>query len=49
MTDAVDDDVLALNKCIYDLVQAARQYHKRDLEVLCKIGFNGGDVDTCLL
>ncbi len=45
ITDAEEDDVLALNKCIYGLVQAARQYHKKAVEVLPKIGFNGGEVD----
>ena len=48
MTDAKDDDILALNEFIYGLVQAARQYHKKAIEILHKIGFNGGDVDLCL-
>ncbi len=43
-----ENDVLALNKCIYVLVQAARLYHKKAIEVLCKIGFNGRQVDLCL-
>ncbi len=29
MTDAKENDVLALNECIYSLVKAARQYHKK--------------------
>ncbi len=48
MTDAEEDDVLALNKCLYSLVKAARQYYKKAVEVLCKISFNGGEVDQCL-
>ncbi len=48
MTDAKVDDVLALNKCIYGLVQASRQYYKKAIEGLHKIGFNGGDIDPCL-
>ncbi len=48
MTNAEEDDALELNKCIYGLVQAARQYHKKAVEVLQKIGFNGGQVDPCL-
>ncbi len=28
--------------------QATRQYHKKAVEVLLKIGFNGGEVDPCL-
>ncbi len=47
MTDAEEDDVLALNKSIYDLVQAARQYHKTAVK-FCVIGFNGGEVDPYL-
>ncbi len=48
MTDAEEDDVLALIECIYGLVNAARQYHKKAVKVLHKIGFNGGEVDSCL-
>ncbi len=48
MTDVDEDEVLALNKCIYGLVQAARQFHKKATEVLCKIGFNGGEAEPCL-
>ncbi|KAL7526613.1 hypothetical protein ACHAWF_001850, partial [Thalassiosira exigua] len=36
--------------CIYGLVQAARQYHKKFVSVLTtKMGFKSGDVDPCLL
>ncbi len=45
MTDAEEDDVLVLNKFIYGLVHAARQYHMKAIEVLCKIGFNYGGFD----
>ena len=48
MTDAKDYDILELNQCIYGLVHAARQYHKKAVEILCKIEFNGGDIDPCL-
>ncbi len=48
IADAEEDDVLALNKFIYGLVQAARKYHKKAVEVLQKIGFNGGEADPCL-
>ncbi len=48
MTDVEEDEVLALNNCIYGLIQAARQYHKKAVEVLRKIGFKVGDVDPCL-
>ena len=40
--------VLLLLKCIYGLVQAARQYHKKFVTILKSIGFTGGDVDPCL-
>ena len=42
------EDALLLRRCTYGLVQAARQYHKKAVEVLRKIGFVGGDVDPCL-
>ena len=40
MTDAKDNDILALNQCICGLVQAATQSHKKVVEILHKIGFN---------
>ena len=43
------DDVLELGKCIYGLVQAARQYFKKAVATLKKIGFEGGEVDPCLM
>ena len=42
------DDALLLQQCIYGLVQGARQYHKKAVEILKRIGFTGGDVDPCL-
>ena len=39
MTDAKVDEILALNQCIYGLVQAGRQYHKKAVDILCEIGF----------
>ncbi len=48
MTDVEEDEVLALIKCFFGLVQAAKQYHKKDVEVLHKISFNGGEVASCL-
>ena len=43
-----DDDVLLVTRCIYGLVQSARQYYKKTVEILRKIGFVGGDIDPCL-
>ena len=36
------------DKCIYGLVQSARQYHQKAVKILKKIGFEGGEVDPCL-
>ena len=44
-----NDDVLELKKTIYGLVQASRQYFKKFTKVLKKMGFEGGDVDPCLM
>ena len=44
-----DEDALLLLQCIYGLVQAARQYHKKVVEILRDAGFKGGDVDPCLM
>ena len=35
-------------KCIYGLVQAARQYCKKVVKILKKLGFIGDNVDPCL-
>ena len=42
------NEVLILDKCIYGLVQSVRQYHKKAVKILKKIGFEGGEVDPCL-
>ena len=42
------DEILILGQCIYGLVQSARQYHKKAVEILQKIGYVGGIVDPCL-
>ena len=39
---------LELNKSIYGLVQAARQYYLKFTQVLRNIGFIGGNADPCL-
>ena len=45
-----EDDCLLLLQTIYGLVQAARQYHKKFLEVMTKkLGFDKCLADTCLL
>ena len=41
------DEILILDKCICGLIQAAHQYCKKTLEILCKLGFTGGDGDQC--
>ena len=43
-----EDECLELNKSIYGLVQAARQYYLKFTQVLRKIGFIGGKADPCL-
>ena len=43
-----NDEILILDKSIYGLVQSARQYHKKAVTILKKIGFEGGEVDPCL-
>jgi len=48
MRNVTNDDILLLLQCIYGLVQAARQYYKKVVKILKKIGFRGGDVDPCL-
>ena len=39
---------IILDKCIYGLVQEARQYNKKVLAILIKVGFIGGNVDPCI-
>ena len=43
-----DDEILILDQCIYGLVQSARQYHKKAFKILRDIGFEGGEVNSCL-
>ena len=43
--DVQDDDCIILQKCIYGLVQAARQYIRMAIELLKKLGFIRGIVD----
>jgi len=44
-----EDECLLLLKVIYGLVQVARQWHKKLIDVLKKIGFKGGIADPCLM
>ena len=44
-----DDECLQLCKTIYGLVQASRQYYLKFISVLKKLGFEGGQVDPCLM
>ena len=44
-----DENALLLYQCIYGLVQSARQYHKKIIKILRSIGFEGADVDPCLM
>ena len=44
-----DEDALLLLQCIYGLVQAARQYHKKFVAILRDIGFKEGDVEPYLM
>ena len=48
MSNIEKDNCIILNKCIYCLVQAARQCFKKVIEVLKNSGFVGGIVDPCL-
>ena len=48
MSNMGKDDCIILNKCIYSLVQAARQYYKKAITNLKNSGFVGGNVDPCL-
>ena len=48
MNNRGKDDCIILQKCIYNFVQAARQYYKRAIDILKSISFSGGNVDLCL-
>jgi hypothetical protein len=44
-----EDEVLELQKTIYSLVQASRQYFKKFTSILKKMDFTGGQVNPCLM
>ena len=46
--DHEDDEVVLLNKTIYGLVQASRQYNKKFASILKKMGFSQSRSDPCL-
>ena len=46
--DSKPDKALLLGRCIYGIVQAARQYHKKMMEILHRICFVGGIIYQCL-
>ena len=48
MPDIRRDDFIVLNKYIYGLVPAARQYYKKAVEILKKLESIGGNVDPYL-
>ena len=48
MSNVQKDDCIILNKCIYGLVQSARQYYEKAVKILKNLGFIGGNVDPCL-
>jgi len=48
MTGDNDKCLLLLNKSLYGLVQAARQWHKQFVTILKNIGFKGGMANPCL-
>ena len=47
MKDIGKDDCIILDKCIFGMVQAARQYNKAAVENLRKVYFSGGNVSPC--
>ena len=42
------DDCIALVTSTYGIIQASRQYYKKNIEILKKVGFIGSNVDPCL-
>ena len=48
MSDIKKDDCINLNKCIYGLVQAARQYYKKAVKIRKYSGFVRGNVNPYL-
>ena len=47
MKDIEKDDCINIDKCFFGLVQA-RQYNKKAVEILKKVGFTGGNAHPCL-
>ena len=47
MSNVNRNGCIIFNKCIYGLVQAARQYYKKAIEMLKKAGFVGGNANPC--
>ena len=47
--DGQPDECMLLKKAMYGLVQAARQYYLKFIEVLEKQGYRKGKVDPCLI
>jgi hypothetical protein len=43
------DECVLLQKTIYGLVQSARQFFKKLIQVLKSVGFKGGSADPCLM
>ena len=48
INDVSKDECINLKKCIFSLVQAARQYNKTAVESLKKVGFTRGYVNHCI-
>jgi hypothetical protein len=46
--EKTQNKVLRLNKSIYRLVQAARQWHAKFSEEIIKLGSKGNNVDPCV-
>ena len=46
MATVSKDDIIS-KKCIYSLVQAARQYYEKAIQILKKVQIIGGNVDPC--
>ena len=38
-----------MDKCIYDFVQAVREYYKKAMSILKNVGFMGASVYPCLI
>jgi Reverse transcriptase (RNA-dependent DNA polymerase) len=44
-----DDECVLLNKSLYGLVQSTRQFFKKLIQYLTKIGFTQSNAEPCLL